>query len=99
MSDPQHQEQQLRDRVPLTCDRFVRGGNVCGRKAIGASYDINDQYGIGYCEKHEPLGEAMNHLRREHPGLHLFLSGEWMLPAGRAMAAPYVAAWRWIRGR
>lgn len=84
-------------RIPMACERFVRGNLACGKKAIGASFDCNGEYGIGYCERHEPLAEAMNRLRREHPFAHLFLSGEWLMPASRAMVAPYVAVWKWLR--
>ncbi len=54
-------------RMPLTCERFVRGNRLCGEKAIGASFDVNGEYGIGYCQRHEPMFEAVARLKRDHP--------------------------------
>lgn len=56
-------------RMPATCERTDRHRKMCGHKAIGASFDVNGEYGIGYCKKHEPLSAQSENLAEAMHGL------------------------------
>lgn len=83
-------------RMPTTCERYRRG-RPCGEKAIGASFDVNGEYGIGYCEKHEPLYESIRRLRRDHPLFDAYVEMRWLDHLGRIMASPFVVVWKAVR--